>query len=103
MRTARGSLSLRAFEKLTKVSVAAIRKIELGETNEPKEKTLRKLAPYVGHSVQELRNIASQVRSPEARNYRTMEDLWPIVDNLPSEELVRLVQRAAAKLGNVPW
>lgn len=104
MRSARGAHSLRAFAKSTGVSLSAIWNIELAETKEPRDSTLIKLAPYTGHTLQQLKSIAAEAQLPEeTRTYRTMEEIWPLVDGLPAEELARLVQRAAAKLGGIAW
>lgn len=91
-RSARGDRSYREFEKITGVSHAAMRRVELNEVKNPDDTTLAKIAPYTPYSFEELKAIAQERSVGELRRYRTAEDLLPLVTELPVEERTRLGQ-----------
>lgn len=91
-RSARGDRSYREFEKISGVSHAAQRRVELGEVKNPDDTTLVKIAPYTPYSFEELKAIAQERQVGELRRYRTAEDLLPLVNELPVEERARLGQ-----------
>lgn len=92
VRTARGDRGYRAFERLSGVSHAVVRRIELEEVKNPDDTTLAKLAPYTPYNFDELKAIAQERLVGEVRKYRTAEDLLPLVAELPVAERSRLAQ-----------
>lgn len=100
---ARGDLSYREFEKVTGISHGTIRRLELQDVKMPDYNTLVKLAhPVTPYSMEELQAIVMQKEDEVLiRQYRTAEDILPMVMELPDIEIARLGQMLFAKLGKL--
>ena len=101
VRHSRGDRSFREFERLTNISHAVIRRLEIVEVKNPDDSTLSKLAPLTPFSFEELKAIAQERQQGEIRKYRVAEDLLPIVNQLPYSEMARLGQMIIAKLARL--
>lgn len=105
VRLARGSLSYREFQEITGISHGTIRRIEIQDAKIPDYETLAKLAyPITPYTLEELQAIAMHrvEESIDIRQYRTAEDVLPMVMELPPSEIARLGQMLFAKLGKLP-
>lgn len=99
--TARGDRSFRQFEKLTGISHAALRRLELAEVKNPDDTTLAKLAPYTPYNFEELKAIAQERTVGEKRKFLVAEELMPMVNELPVAEMVRLGQMILSRLARL--
>lgn len=98
---ARGDRGYRPFERLSGISHAVQRRLELEEVKNPDDTTLAKLAPYTPYSFDELKAIAQERQMGELRKYRTAEDLLPLVQELPLPERARLAQLIVGTLARI--
>lgn len=99
IRAVKGHESSRAFAKKIGVTPPTIERILRGEVKEPSIDTIEKLAPYLGHTREELIAICAGDNAPQPiREYRLAEDVLPIVDQLPDREAAIVAQHIIARL-----
>jgi hypothetical protein len=98
---ARAQRSYRAFEAITQVSHATIRRLERAEVKAPATETLSKLAPHTPYHLEELIAIAQERKMPNIKRYQTAEDALPIINQLSDTEAARLAQQIVGRLAKV--
>lgn len=101
VKAARGSDSVRTFAKKADISHRTVTRLEEADLKEPEITTLQKIAPLTGYSKEELIAILeSKPLSPQVREYRTAEDVIPIVNQLPDQQAARVAQHIIARLAH---
>lgn len=99
VKNARGTDSVRAFAKKAGISHRTVTRLEDADLQEPEVTTLQKIAPLTGYTKEELIAILeSKPHGQEVREYRTAEDVMPIVNQLPEQEAARVAQHIIARL-----
>ncbi|WP_100898173.1 hypothetical protein [Nostoc flagelliforme] len=99
VRDARGQKSVRAFATAVGVSHRTIARIEDADLHEPEISTLQKLGPMTGYTKEELIAILEERHDDQAfREYRTAEDVMPMINQLPDTEAARVAQSIVARL-----
>jgi transcriptional regulator with XRE-family HTH domain len=96
----RGRYSYREFEGITGVSRATIRRLELSEVRNPEDSPLIQLAPHTPYCYEELKAIAQERERREIRKYR-IEDVLPMMDQLPKQQKARLARMIVGELGEL--
>lgn len=99
VKAARGQDSVRNFAKKAGVSHRTITRLEEANLQEPEVSTLQKIAPLTGYTKEELIAILEgKSHSPEVREYRLLEDVIPIINQLPDTEAAKVAQHIIARL-----
>jgi transcriptional regulator with XRE-family HTH domain len=81
------------------VSHRTIGRIEEADLHEPEISTLQKLGPMLGYTKEELIAILEERHEVQAfREYRTAEDVMPMINQLPDPEAARVAQNIIARL-----
>ncbi len=100
-RDARGQMSYRDFAAKTKISNATLGRIENLEIKEPEISTLIKLSVFTPYNLEELIAICHSKEEPATvREYKTVEDVLPMVNELPVREKLRLIQIVAERIAD---
>lgn len=101
IKQARGAENVFQFSKKVGISHSSIGRLERMEINQPDIATFEKLAPIVGYSVPELIAICSGENALiPVRTYYEAEQVYPVVDQLPPQELSRLAIYIVKKMGS---
>lgn len=93
-------MSLHKFGKLCGVHQSYLSRLELCEISKPSNEYLAKLAPHLGLSLEELIQICSG-QSTKTNNYQTVEEVLPILEDMPAEEIARLRDIFSDKLAAI--
>lgn len=101
VKQARGGKKVREFAREVGVSHAVISKLEHGLVQDPRDTTLLALSPHTDFSFEELKGILASRIVPQVRQYRTAQEAWVVVKNLPQAEKALLGQMILAELGGL--
>ena len=99
IRSVRGREGVRPFARKVGVSYATIDRLEKCEVLEPEIGTLEKLALHLGYTREELVAICAGENAPQpAREFKTADDVFPIIDQLPEREAGKVAQYIISRL-----
>lgn len=103
VKSAMGDMSYREFEETTQISHTVIRRIVICKAKMPDRGTLEKLAsPVTPYTYEQLQLILMKrdIDESDFKQYRTAQELFPLVLELPRKEIAELAKMIINHLAN---